>query len=364
MTAPRPQPGILGISPYRGGEAAVPGVAKVAKLSSNETPLGPSPKAVAAYRAMADSLARYPDGGAHELRQALGRHHGLDPERIVCGNGSDELISLLTQAYCGPGDEVLYSRHGFLMYPIATKARGATPVTAPERDLVADVDALLSKVTDKTRIVFIANPNNPTGSYLSAAEMRRLRDGLPAGVLLVIDAAYAEYVGQNDYSAGVELVDARDDVVMTRTFSKIHGLAGLRVGWAYASPAIIDVLQRVRGPFNVNAPAQAAAVAALADIGWAGAARAHNDRWLPWLRREIAAIGIAVPPSVGNFLLLRFPRAPRDAAAADAYLRQRGFILRPMVAYGLPDSLRMTVGAEDENRGVVAALAEFMAPPA
>ncbi len=363
MTAPRPQPGILGIMPYRGGEAAVPGVARVAKLSSNEGPLGPSPRAVAAYRALADNLHRYPDGGAHELRRALARHHGLDGERIVCGNGSDELISLLTQAYCGPGDEVLYSRHGFLMYPIAAKARGATPVTAPERELVADVDALLSKVTERTRIVFLANPNNPTGSYLPAAEVQRLRDGLPAGVLLVIDAAYAEYVGKNDYSPGVELAGAREDVVMTRTFSKIHGLAGLRVGWAYASPAIVDVLQRVRGPFNVNAPAQAAAVAALADVAWTDAARTHNDIWLPWLTRRIAATGIEVAPSAGNFLLLRFPAAPRDAAAADEFLRQRGLILRPMSAYGLPESLRLTVGVEDENRALVAALADFMAAP-
>jgi histidinol-phosphate aminotransferase len=360
MTAPRPQPGILGIMPYRGGEAAVPGVARVSKLSSNESPLGPSPKAAAAYRALADTLHRYPDGGAHDLRQALARHHGLDSERIVCGNGSDELISLLAQAYCGPGDEVLYSRHGFLMYPIAAKARGATPVTAPERDLVADVDALLARVTARTRIVFIANPNNPTGSYIPAADMRRLRDGLPAGVLLVIDAAYAEYVGKNDYSPGLELVDAREDVVMTRTFSKIHGLAGLRVGWAYASPAIVDVLQRVRGPFNVNAPAQAAAVAALADVAWADAARTHNDVWLPWLTRQITATGVEVAPSVGNFLLLRFPPKPRDAAAADAFLRQQGFILRPMGAYGLPDCLRLTVGTEVDNRGLVAALAEFM----
>jgi histidinol-phosphate aminotransferase len=364
MTVPRPQPGILGISPYRGGEAAVPGVARVAKLSSNETPLGPSPKAIAAYRALADALHRYPDGASHDLRQALARHHGLDAARIVCGNGSDELISLLAQAYCGPGDEVLYSRHGFLMYPIAAKARGATPVTAPERDLVADVDALLSKVTERTRIVFIANPNNPTGSYLPAAEMRRLRDGLPGGVLLVIDAAYAEYVGKNDYSPGVELVDAREDVVMTRTFSKIHGLAGLRVGWLYAPPAIVDVLQRVRGPFNVNAPAQAAAQAALADVAWTDAARTHNDIWLPWLARQIGAAGIEVAPSAGNFLLLRFPASPRDAAAADAFLRQRGFILRPMGGYGLPDCLRMTVGTEEENRGVAAAIAGFMARPA
>lgn len=361
MTLPQPNPGLMAITPYKGGDSAVPGVTEVHKLSSNESPLGPSPKAVAAYQALAGELHRYPDGGSDKLRQALAKQHGLSPERIVCSNGSDELISQLVQGYCRPGDEVLFSRHGFLMYPLAAMAHGATPVTAPETDFTADVDALLAKVTPRTRIVFLANPNNPTGSYLPAAEVARLRDKLPAGVLLVIDAAYAEYVSRNDYTPGIELVNARDDVVMTRTFSKIYGLAGLRVGWAYGPAEVIDVIHRVRGPFNVNLVAQTVAIEALHDSAWTAAARAHNDKWLPWLSREIGALGLSVLPSVGNFLLVRFGPAPKNADAANAFLTKRGLILRPMGAYGLGDSLRLTVGTVEENRLVVAALKDFVA---
>ncbi len=359
MTAPKPNAGILGISPYKGGESAVAGVTDVRKLSSNETPLGPSPKAVAAYRALADELHRYPDGAADALRQAIARHHGLPAENIVCSNGSDEMISLLCQAYCGPGDEVLYSRHGFLMYPIAAMARGATPVTADETNFTCNVDALLAKVTPRTRIVFLANPNNPTGTYISAAELRRLRDGLPAGVLLVIDAAYAEYVGRNDYSDGTELVRERDDTVMTRTFSKIYGLAALRVGWTYAPTPIVEIINRVRGPFNVNAAAQSAAVAALTDTAWTDKARAHNDSELPRIAKAIAALGIEVVPSVGNFLLMRFPGGAEEAKAADAFLRDQGLILRAMAGYGLPEALRLTIGTLEENDRFLKALAAF-----
>ena len=361
MTLPQPNPGLMAISPYKGGDSAVPGVSKVHKLSSNESPLGPSPKAIATYKTLAGELHRYPDGGSEKLRQALAAHYGLAAERIVCSNGSDELISQLVQAYCRPGDEVLYSRHGFLMYPLAAMAHGAVPVTAPETDFTADVDALLAKVSPRTRIVFLANPNNPTGSYLPAAEVARLRDKLPAGVLLVVDAAYAEYVSRNDYTPGIELVNARDDVVMTRTFSKIYGLAGLRVGWAYGPREVIDVIHRVRGPFNVNLVAQTVAIEALHDAAWTAEARAHNDKWLPWLIREIGALGLSVLPSVGNFLLIRFGAAPKNADAANAYLTGRGLILRPMGAYGLGDSLRLTVGTEEENRLVVAALKDFVA---
>ncbi|HYM32085.1 MAG TPA: histidinol-phosphate transaminase [Candidatus Cybelea sp.] len=357
---PQPRPGILGIVPYKGGESSAEGVALVRKLSSNETPLGASSRAVAAYNAMAAKLHRYPDGAWNELKRALGRHHGLDPDRILCGNGSDELIGLLAQAYAGPGDEVLYSRHGFLMYPIAAMAHGATPVAAPETELTADVDALLKKVTPRTKVVFLANPNNPTGSYLPASEVKRLRDGLPAHVLLVIDAAYAEYVNRNDYTPGTELVDHGGNTVMTRTFSKIYGLAALRVGWAYAPAEVAGVIQRIRGAFNVNAVAQAAAVAALEDTAHVDKARTHNDIWLPWLTRELRALGLDVAPSVGNFILVRFGAAPKDAAAADRFLSQRGILLRAMGAYGLGDSLRATIGTEDENRALVAGLREFL----
>lgn len=359
MTAPKPNAGILDITPYKGGEAAVAGVTDVRKLSSNETPLGPSPKAIAAYKAVADELHRYPDGAVDKLRQAIAQHQGLPADNIICSNGSDELIALICNAYCGPGDEVLYSRHGFLMYPIAAMARGATPVTAEETNLTTNVDALLAKVTPRTRIVFLANPNNPTGTYISAAELRRLREGLPDGVLLVVDAAYAEYVSRNDYSAGEELVRERDDTIMTRTFSKIYGLAALRLGWAYAPESIISVLNRVRGPFNVNAPAQAAGAAALADMAHIDKARAHNDAELPRVTKGLEAAGLKVVPSVGNFLLIRFPKGVEQAKKADEFLRGRGLILRAMGGYGLADCLRLTLGTVEENDRVLAALTDF-----
>ena len=361
MSAPRLQPGISSIVPYKGGESTVEGVERIIKLSSNESPLGPSPKAVAAYQSLAPALHRYPDGASGALIKALARHHGLKPEGIICGNGSDELISLLIQAFAGPGDEVLYSRHGFLMYPLASMAHGATPVAAPESDLTTSVDDLLKLVTPKTRMVFLANPNNPTGTYLPQQEVRRLRQGLREDILLVIDAAYAEYVNRNDYTPGVELVAAGENTVMTRTFSKIYGLAALRVGWLYGPPRITEALHRIRGAFNVNAPAQAAAVAALADIAHTDAARTHNDIWLPWLTRELSALGLGVTPSVGNFLLIRFGKAPKDAASADKYLAARGILLRAMGAYQLGDCLRATIGTEAENRALVEALKAFLA---
>lgn len=361
MTSPKPQPGIMDIAPYKGGEGQLPGVDKVYKLSSNESPIGPSPKAVAAYQKQAAELHRYPDGGAEVLRQTIARHYGLPAANIICSNGSDEMISLICAAYCGPGDEVLYSRHGFLMYPIAAMARGATPVQAAEKNYTTDVDALLAAVTPKTKIVFVANPNNPTGSYITAAELRRLRDGLPAGVLLVVDAAYAEYVSRNDYSNGAELVAARDDTLMLRTFSKIYGLGGLRLGWTYAPDNIAAVINRVRGPFNVNAAAQAAGVAAMEDVAWLDKARSHNDTELPRVTAALKALGLDVLPSVGNFVLVRFPGGAEQAKAADAALRQRGLILRAMGAYGLGEALRLTIGTVEEDDLVIAALTAFMA---
>ncbi len=357
---PAPRPGILDIAPYVPGEARLAGQARIARLAANENPLGPSPRAIEAFRESARQLHRYPDGGAVELRDAIGRHGRLDPAGIVCGAGSDELIALLVRAYAGPGDEVLHSRHGFLMYAIAAKAAGASPVAAAERDLTADVDALLARVSHRTRLVFLANPNNPTGTYLSAAEVARLRAGLPAHVLLVLDAAYAEYVARNDYEAGHRLVEAHDNVVMLRTFSKIFGLAALRLGWAYCPPGVAGVLNRIRGPFNVSAPAQAAGIAALEDTEHAARSRAHNDRWLAWFQGRVSALGLGAPASVGNFLLVRFPGA-RDAGAALRFLNSRGIIPRAMDAYGLPDSLRFTIGLEDDMRAVAAALEDFAA---
>ena len=257
---PTPRPGIMEISPYVGGRSTADGHANTIKLSSNESAVGPSPKAQAAYRELAGTLHRYPDGGATDLRTALGALHGIDPDRIVCGNGSDELLQLLAHAYAGPGDEVIYSRHGFLVYPLATLAVGATPVVAHETDYTADVDAILSLVTERTRIVFLANPNNPTGTYIPKGELRRLWGGLPEHVVLVVDSAYAEFVTTADYDPGLELAGMAPNVVMTRTFSKAYGLAALRLGWAYAAPAVIDVIHRIRGPFNANAAALAAAL--------------------------------------------------------------------------------------------------------
>lgn len=360
--APTPRPGILDIAAYVPGSHSIPGVEIKAVLSANENPLGASPRAIAAFRAMAEKLHRYPEGGSTALRQALAKQYGLDAQRIVCGNGSDEILGLLVHAYAGPGDEVLYSQYGFLMYPIAAKANGATPVTAPEKDYRADVDAILKRVTPRTKMVFLANPNNPTGSVLSREEVQRLADGLPKTCLFVIDAAYAEYVVSNDYSAGVELVDSRDNVVMTRTFSKIHGLAGLRLGWAYCPANVADVLNRIRGPFNVNAAAQAAALAALDDVAFTDATRTHNDIWRGWLADKLKALGLTVLPSVGNFLLVRFAATPgHDAVAADAYLARRGIIPRKVAAYGLPDWLRITIGTEAETRATAEALADFIA---
>jgi histidinol-phosphate aminotransferase len=356
-----PQPGILDISAYVPGESRAPAGVKPIKLSSNETPLGPSPKAVAAYKAEAEHLDRYPDGGATALRNAVGKLYGLDPNRIVCGSGSDELINLLTHAYVGPGYEAVYSEHGFLMYKIATLASGGTPVSVPEKNLKADVDAILASVGPKTRIVFLANPNNPTGTYLPHEEVRRLHKGLPASTLLVLDAAYCEYVRRNDYEAGLELVATTDNTVMTRTFSKIYGLAALRLGWAYCPAGVADVLNRTRGPFNVNAPAIAAGVAALEDRAYLERAVAHNDTWLPWVTAEIGKLGLEVTPSVGNFVLIHFPsQKGRDAASADEFLKARGILLRRVAAYGLPNCLRMTIGTEDDNHKVVAALASFL----
>jgi histidinol-phosphate aminotransferase len=361
LQRPVPRPGVLDITAYVPGKSAVPGVAKVFKLSSNETPLGASPQAIAAYKAVAEHLHDYPDGAASDLREAIGRAYGLDPARIVCGNGSDDLLNLLADAYLGPGDEAIHTTHGFLVYPIATLGSGATPVVAPEKDYTADVDAILARVSERTRVVFLANPNNPTGTYVSFDEVKRLHRGLPGHVLLVIDAAYAEYVRRNDYEAGIELVATSDNVVMCRTFSKIYGLAALRLGWLYGPAHVVDALNRIRGPFNVNAAAIAAGVAAIKDTAHMERSRQHNERWLAWLTEEIGKLGLEVTPSVGNFVLIHFPETKdRSAKDADALLTSRGCILRAVGAYKLPNALRMTVGSEEANRLTVATLAELM----
>jgi histidinol-phosphate aminotransferase len=358
---PSPRPGVLDIAPYVPGTSALPGAHPVIKLSSNETPFGPSPSAVEAYVAAASSLSRYPDGSARALREAIGKLYGLDPDHIVCGAGSDEVLNLLATAYLGPGDEAIYSEHGFLVYKIAIMARGATAVVAPETDLTANVDAILARVTKKTRVVFIANPNNPTGTYLPFDVVKRLRAGLPDDVLLVLDAAYAEYVRRADYEAGIELVATTHNTVMTRTFSKIYGLAYLRLGWGYCPTAVAEALNRIRGPFNVSGPAIAAGVAALQDQGWVQRAVEHNEVWRARMAESLSAIGLGVTPSAANFLLLHFAkRNGKSAPEADAYLHSKRIILRRVAEYGLPDALRMTIGTEEENRAVLDALTAFM----
>ena len=361
LSRPQPRAGVMDIEAYVPGKAGAHGVAKVHKLSSNENPLGSSPKVVEAVREVAGRLEFYPDGAATRLREAIGAAHGLNPAHIVCSNGSDEILGLLAQTYLSPGDEAIFTEHGFLVYKIYIQAAGAVPVSVKETDERANVDAILAAVTAKTKIVFLANPNNPTGTYLPFDEIRRLHAGLPKHVLLVLDAAYAEYVRRNDYEAGVELVGNAQNVVMTRTFSKIHGLGGLRIGWMYGPAHIIDAINRMRGPFNVNAAAIEAGIAAVGDRAHVQRTVDHNERWLSWLSEELPKLGLRVTPSVGNFLLIHFAdEGKHSAAAADAWLSQRGYILRRVAAYGFPNALRMTVGTEEANRGVVAALAEFL----
>jgi len=352
----------MDLKPYVAGESAIKGHARVIKLSSNEGALGASPNAIAAMRAVATDIFRYPDGAAVSLRDAIGRRHGVDPARLVCGAGSDELISLLVRTYAGPGDEVLFPAHAFLMYRIYAQGAGATPVAAPEKDKTTDVDALLAHVTERTRILFLANPNNPTGTYLPDTEVRRLREGLREDVLLVLDAAYAEYVDKNDYEPGIALVNSHPNTVMLRTFSKIHGLGGARLGWAYGPDHVVDILNRLRSPFNISAPALAAGEAAILDHAFTDLAREHNDYWLAWTTERLRALGLDLTDSVGNFVLVTFKTdAGRTANDADAFLRGKGIIARTMGGYGLPSSLRITIGTGEEMEACVDAVAEFVA---
>lgn len=356
---PRARDGVLSISPYVGGVSAVEGVENPAKLSSNETPLGPSQKVFEALQAAQGHLEEYPDGGALKLRQMIADKFGLNPENIICGNGSDEIFRMVTQAYLGPGDNTLYSEHGFLVYDIVTRACDATPIKVPEKNLTADADAFLAAVNEKTKMVFIANPNNPTGTYMPVDEVKRLHAGLPSDVLLVLDAAYAEYVRQNDYEAGIELVSTNNNVIMTRTFSKIYGLAALRLGWAYCPKEVVGVLHRLRPPFNVNSLALVAGVAALEDTAHVEKSYEHNLVWRSWLFEKLTGLGLTVTPSVANFLLLHF----KDVAQAEDaynYLCSQGFILRAVKSYGLPHCLRLSVGDQAACEGVVAALQKFL----
>lgn len=361
MTGPEPRPKIADISPYVGGRAKALGVAHVVKLSANETPFGPSPRARAAFERAAGAMHLYPDQHALALREAIARRFAIEPERIICGNGSDEIFHLIAQAYLGPGDELLHSAHGFLVYPIAARAAGADVIVVPESAFTVDVDALLARMGPRTRAVMIANPNNPTGTYLPQPELMRLRRALPDQVLLVIDAAYADYVRANDYEAGIGMVRQSSNVVMTRTFSKIYGLAALRLGWAYCPAAVADTINRIRSPFNISTPAQEAGIAALEDEAHIERAVAHNEQWRRWVSEEIIKLGLRVVPSQANFILIGFADAAQ-AQAADEFLTAQGVLLRRVASYGLPQCLRMTIGSEADNRMALEGLRAFLSP--
>ena len=351
-----PQPGITQISLYEGGKATLSGVENVLKLSSNENPLGPSQAAIDAVRRVAPDMHRYPVTDHRALREAIGAVHGLDPDQVICGAGSDEIIAFLCQAYAGPGDEVIHTEHGFAMYRISALAAGATPVEVAERDRVTDVDAILAGCTDRTRLVFIANPNNPTGTMIGAAEVARLAAGLPPRALLVLDGAYAEFV--DGFDGGAALIHGRDNVVMTRTFSKLYGLGGMRIGWGYGPRAIIDVLNRVRGPFNLSGAALAAAEAAIGDTDYVTHCRAVNTKWRAWLAEALATCGVPSDTSCANFILARFGD-PQEAEKCNEYLQSQGIIVRLVAGYKLPNALRITVGDEIACRRVASAIAEF-----
>ncbi len=357
----RPQPYIpdIGISVVKKAGVSTP--RKLIDLSLNESSFGMSPKAQAAAQNRCERLFRYPDPASTELRRAIGSTYGLDPDQIICGNGSEELLDIIARLYARPGDEILFSEFSFMQFPIVAMRVGATAVTAPEKDLTTLVDMLLERVTDKTRVVFLANPNNPSGTYIPAREVQRLRDNLPSSVVFVIDSAYAEYVVEDDYTDGAELIDGRDNVIMTRTFSKAFGLAALRVGWAYASPSMIGVMNRMRGIGNVNAIAQDGAVAALGDLDFVARVRDRTAEERSWMSGQLSSLGLSAVPSQANFVMAKFPSDTNHrAAAALNHLAERGVIVRGVEDYGLEDYLRITIGLREENEAVVEGLKGFM----
>lgn len=360
-SGPRPKPGVQRIHAYVGGASKTKSGKSAVKLSSNENPLGASPAAKAAYLEAASQFPIYPEGSARLLREAIAEEEGLDPARIVCGVGSGDILGLLAKAYAGEGDEIVYPRYGFSLYPVVTMTAGAEPVLPEASGLRADVDEILKVCGPRTKLVFLDNPNNPTGSYLPVSEVERLRAALPPHVLLVVDEAYAEFAEAGDFGSMLKRVEERDDLVVTRTFSKIHGLAAVRIGWGYMPLAVAEALHKIRGPFNVSIPAEMAGAAAIRDRAHMQASRDHVLRWRSWLAQALGGIGIEVAPSQSNFLLLRFEaQGPRSAPAADAWLQEHGYILRRMEGYGLPDRLRLSIGREEDNRAVVEALAQFM----
>lgn len=361
MALPQPRAGLMDIPLYEGGKSSLSGHDRVIKLSSNESALGPSPNAITAYADVAANLVRYPDGGAGALKVAISDVHDLPVEQIICGAGSDEILCLVCRAYAGPDDEIIHTEHGFLMYGIYARSVGATPVIVPETNLTADVDAILAAVTDVTKIVFLANPNNPTGTVLPMAELNRLRDELRDDIVLVLDGAYAEFMKDDDYDAGRGLAENTSNTLMTRTFSKIYGLANLRVGWAFGAQSLIETLERLRSPFNINGAAIAAATEAMRDVEHTKAAQEHNSRWMGVAVQRLRALGLEITGESGNFVLPKFPDTPgKTAADADAFLQEKGIIVRRVANYGLPHHLRITLGTDEEMEAVLSALTTFM----
>jgi histidinol-phosphate aminotransferase len=358
---PAPRPGILDITPYKPGRATIEGIERPVKLSANENILGCSPAAKAAFAAAIDDLALYPDGRGGGLRAAIAERYRIEPERIILGCGTDEIFAMLAQTYLQAGDNIVQGEYGFGAYAIAARANEAEARFAPERNYRIDVDAVLAEVDERTRIVFIANPANPTGTFIPASEVERLHAGLPREVLLVLDGAYAEFCRDPAYDDGLDLARHAANVVVTHTFSKIHGLAALRVGWAYAPAPVSEAVDRLRLPFNTSIPAQIAAIAALADEDFPERSVAHVEQWRPWLTQQLGGLGLEVVPSVANFVLAGFPRTPgRTAAQAEGFLAARGLLVRGVGGYGLPDHLRITIGLEEHNRAIIEALADFL----
>ncbi|HEV2362862.1 MAG TPA: histidinol-phosphate transaminase [Caulobacteraceae bacterium] len=358
---PVAKPGIEAIRAYVPGRASAPGVAHPVKLSANENILGAGEKARAAYLAAAGSLGVYPDGRGGPLRAALADRYAVEPERIILGTGTDEIFALLNQTFLEPGDNIVQGEFGFGAYAIGARANQAEVRMAPEKDYRVSVEALLAEVDERTRLVFIANPANPTGAFVTADEVRFLHERLPADVVLVLDGAYAEFNRDPTYTDGLDLARAAPNIVVTHTFSKLHGLAALRVGWAYAPLEVAAAVDRIRLPFNTSSCAQAAAVAALADVAHQRASVEHVERWRPWLAQQLGGLGLGVVPPSANFVLVGFPQTPgRTAADAEAFLASRGLLVRAVANYGLPDHLRITIGLEEHNRALVQALADFL----
>jgi histidinol-phosphate aminotransferase len=361
MTKLKARSNLDSISPYKQGKSEIADCPDPIKLSSNESSFGPSPDTIAAFKSVADNLHRYPDGSQIQLRQTLADVHNLDVKKIVCGNGSEELIGLIVRSYISPGDEMLLSENHFIMCPIYGRAQGADVIFAPEKDYKIDVDALLERVSEKTRMIIVANPNNPTGTYISESEIRRLHAGLPENVLLLVDDAYAEYVTTDDYKTSLDMVDQYDNVVVTRTFSKIYGLAGLRIGWAYCPQSVLENIQRIRTPFNANSAAMAAAAAAVKDIEYVAMVREHTARWQKIIAERVTAMGINILASVTNFYLLDFGELPgKSGAGAAEFLESRGIIPRPTGSNSNTGYVRITVGLDHENETALKVLAEYM----